>query len=81
LSPTELNKHIFKSPKLASVVNDAVEFFKTTPTETLPPRDKVSGGGVYAIYYLGKLSLLDSCVLMQTAQRQAAANDCCLANK
>jgi 3-phenylpropionate/trans-cinnamate dioxygenase ferredoxin reductase subunit len=24
---------------------------------------------------------LDSCVLMQTAQRQAAANDCCLANK
>ena len=57
MSPTEINKHIFKSPKLASVVNDAVEFFKTTPTETLPPQDKVSGGGVYAIYYLGKLSL------------------------
>lgn len=45
--------HIFRSPKLKSVVDDAIEFFGQTPVHALPPSGSFAGCGVYALYYSG----------------------------
>jgi len=45
--------HVFNSPKLTAVVNEAVEFFAKTPNHILPPSERFLGGGVYALYYKG----------------------------
>ncbi len=49
--------HIFRSPKFRSVVDEATSFFVQTPLHSLPPPDRFIGGGVYALYYLGKYDL------------------------
>jgi len=48
-----LERHIFRSPKLQSVVYDAIAFFVETPDYPLPLTSLFFGAGVYALYYLG----------------------------
>src|SRR5688572_20785697 len=45
--------HIFRSPELKSIVDDAVVFFNETPVHPLPPQHRFNGAGVYALYYHG----------------------------
>lgn len=49
--------HIFRSPKFRGVVDEATKFFSKTPLHILPPPDRFVGGGVYALYYLGRYEL------------------------
>ena len=49
-----LKQHTFRSSKLQSVVNEAIQFFLQTPTFKLPPPNQFIGSGVYGIYYVGK---------------------------
>ena len=49
--------HTFHSPKLQSVVSDAISFFGQTPVYPLPPEVLFSGCGVYALYYSGDFPL------------------------
>ncbi len=51
--PLNLEQHTFYSPKLQSVVKDAIDFFARTPVCKLPPPKQFIGSGVYAIYYTG----------------------------
>lgn len=53
----DLEKHTFRSPKLKSVVEDAIEFFSETPAHQLPPPERFLGAGVYALYYTGDYAL------------------------
>jgi len=46
-------RHIFRSPRFQSVVNEAITFFEKTPQQPLPLSDRFSGTGVYALYYTG----------------------------
>jgi len=46
-------KHIFKSAKLQSIMEEAISFFEKTPVHNLPPQSAFPGPGVYAIYYVG----------------------------
>lgn len=46
--------HTFRSLKFKSVVEDAINFFETTPLHPLPPLGRFVGAGVYALYYLGR---------------------------
>lgn len=48
-----LEEHIFESESFVELIDEAVRFMVNTPTEPLPPNDKFSGGGVYALYYRG----------------------------
>lgn len=50
-------KHIFKVPGYASVVEQAIEFFNSTPVHKLPPPESLIGVGVYALYYVGDFDL------------------------
>lgn len=45
--------HTFRSPKFRSVVEDAIDFFESTPVHALPPPGRFVGAGIYALYYLG----------------------------
>ena len=49
--------HTFQSPKFHSVVEEAIDFFERTPVHRLSPPSGFSGGGVYALYYLGDCEL------------------------
>ena len=49
----DIQLHIFRSPKLVSVVEEAINFFNKTPFHRLPPESKFTSGGVYALYYVG----------------------------
>lgn len=49
--------HIFRSPQLKSIVNDAIDFFAQTPLQMLPPTTRFIGSGVYGLYYLGDYGL------------------------
>jgi Eco29kI restriction endonuclease len=51
--------HTFHSPKFKSVVEDAVNFFQSTPAHTLPPPSRFAGAGVYALYYDGDFELYE----------------------
>ena len=53
----DLDLHVFRSPKLQSVVSDAVSFFEQTPVHPLPPGVLFLGCGVYALYYVGDFPL------------------------
>jgi len=46
--------HTFRSPKYRRVVLDALKFINTTPVHSLPPPERFTGVGVYALYYLGE---------------------------
>lgn len=45
--------HIFRSPKIKRVVNEAIEFLNDTPIHPLPPVSSFAGVGVYSLYYNG----------------------------
>lgn len=53
----KLEEHIFRSESFVELIDEAVAFMVNTPMELLPPDDKFSGGGVYALYYNGDFSL------------------------
>ncbi len=52
-NPFNVHRHVFRSPKFQSVVDEAIAFFDATPVYTLPPPDSFVGTGVYALYYMG----------------------------
>jgi hypothetical protein len=47
------NIHVFKSPKVHAIINEAIDFLNRTPSYQLPPPESFSGTGVYGLYYLG----------------------------
>ncbi len=47
------SRHTFRSPRLESVVEEAIEFFNNTPIHLFPPIVGFAGVGVYALYYSG----------------------------
>jgi hypothetical protein len=49
----KLEEHIFRSESFVELIDEAVAFMVNTPMASLPPDDKFSGGGVYALYYNG----------------------------
>ena len=56
--------HIFKSPKVKAIVDEAIDFLNRTPAYELPPPQSFKGTGVYCLYYLGNYDLYNkiSCV-------------------
>jgi len=55
--PANLREHIFQSGMLKSVVQDGINFLKSTPVLGLPPPFVFEGSGVYALYYIGRFEL------------------------
>lgn len=53
----KLEEHIFQSASLIKLIDEAVKFMINTPMVSLPPAEKFSGGGVYALYYKGTFPL------------------------
>jgi len=53
----KLEEHIFHSESFIELIDEAVSFMINTPMESLPPDEKFSGGGVYALYYSGDFPL------------------------
>lgn len=51
--------HVLRSPVFQDVVNDAIEFFKSTPVHRLPPPGPFIGSGVYGLYYIGDYELYE----------------------
>jgi hypothetical protein len=47
-------KHVYRNDGLVELIKDAVRFFSGTPVHTLPPPEKFTGCGIYALYYIGK---------------------------
>ena len=52
--PFDRSKHVYKNDAFVELVKDAVRFFNGTPVHELPPVEKFTGTGVYALYYTGK---------------------------
>ena len=53
----KLEQHTFRSESFQELVREAASFFDGTPFEILPPSEKFSGPGIYAIYYKGKSNI------------------------
>ncbi len=53
----DIAQHIFHSPELVSIVDDAIRFFISTPLRRLPPAASFIGSGVYSLYYTGDYPL------------------------
>ena len=49
----ERSKHVYRNNAFVELVKDAVRFFNGTPVHSLPPPERFSGTGVYALYYTG----------------------------
>ena len=47
-------EHIYKNEAFAEIIKDAIRFFNGTPVVNLPPPERFTGAGVYALYYTGK---------------------------
>lgn len=50
----DINQHVFQVPQLASILEEAVEFFENSQYYGLTALQPFVGSGVYAIYYHGK---------------------------
>lgn len=53
----KLEEHIFQSASLIALIDEAVDFMINTPVVSVPPEERFSGGGVYALYYKGDFPL------------------------
>lgn len=62
------NKHVFKSPQVHAVINEAIEFLKQTPAYQLPPPESFIGTGVYSLYYLGNFKLYSKIACVSIAE-------------
>ncbi|MCL5023052.1 MAG: Eco29kI family restriction endonuclease [Nitrospirae bacterium] len=51
------NTHVFKSPKVRAIINEAIDFLNRTPAYQLPPPESFAGTGVYCLYYLANFDL------------------------
>lgn len=51
--PFDRNKHVYHNEAFVELVKDAVRFFNGTPVHQLPPPERFTGTGVYALYYTG----------------------------
>lgn len=51
------SEHVYRNDAFVELVKDAVRFFSGTPVHTLPPPERFSGTGVYALYYTGRTGL------------------------
>jgi hypothetical protein len=49
--------HVFKSPKVHAIINEAIAFLNQTLVHQLPPSEPFIGTGVYSLYYLGNFDL------------------------
>jgi len=67
----DISLHTFRSPKFERVVEEAINFFNHTPFHPLPPADRFSSGGVYALYYTGVFKLYDQMATSNRRQRGA----------
>jgi hypothetical protein len=50
-------EHVYKSDAFEEIIKDTIRFFNGTPVVAVPPSEKFHGTGVYALYYIGKLSI------------------------
>lgn len=50
-------EHVYRNKEFSEIIKDAVRFFHGTPVFSLPPPEKFSGAGVYAIYCLAKTGI------------------------
>ncbi|HIT15330.1 MAG TPA: Eco29kI family restriction endonuclease [Candidatus Avimuribaculum pullicola] len=50
------SKHVYNSVAFEEIIKDTIRFFNGTPVHKLPPPEKFTGTGVYALYYIGKSS-------------------------
>lgn len=48
------SEHVYRNEAFVELVKDAVRFFSGTPVHTLPPPERFTGTGVYALYYTGR---------------------------
>lgn len=55
--PFDRQEHIYRNDAFTELVKDGVRFFNGTPVLELPPVERFSGRGVYALYYIGKSKL------------------------
>jgi hypothetical protein len=53
LEAFDRSKHIYKNDAFVELVKDAIRFFNGTPVHSMPPPEKFTGTGVYALYYIG----------------------------
>lgn len=51
------DNHVYLNSSFLELINKAVEFFNNTPEHSLPPHERFTGTGVYAIYYNGNYDL------------------------
>lgn len=58
------NKHVYRNDGLVELIKDAVRFFNGTPVHHLPPAEKFTGSGIYALYYIGKRPLYEKYFLL-----------------
>lgn len=47
------DNHIYKSNAFDEIIKDTIRFFNGTPVLRLPPPERFSGTGIYALYYVG----------------------------
>jgi len=64
--------HTFKSAILRQVVAEAVEHFAEAPVDVMPPSEKFTGGGVYALYYQGDFPLYSGLVIKNIEKESRA---------
>lgn len=50
-------KHVYRSAAFEEIIKDTIRFFNGTPVVSLPPPEKFTGTGVYALYYIGSSDL------------------------
>lgn len=55
--PFKREEHVYQNNAFSEILKDAVRFFHGTPVFPLPPPEKFTGAGVYAIYCLSRSGL------------------------
>lgn len=62
------NKHVFKSPKVHAIINEAIDFLNQTPAYQLSLPETFIGTGVYCLYYLGSFDLYKKIACLNITQ-------------